>query len=267
MAHKQSIQRLRNWYATLLRLYPKPYRERFAEPMEQTFNDLLRERAEEDKGLFGFALWIFIETSAGILRETLMTIPKHILRPLVLTAIIMLFPIFGSLYVDDWHWHWYSFVFAGALVFSAALGYELVARRMNNKTYRLAVGVAVITGFAMNWVNFAVGVFGEFDDIPTKPFYWGVILIGLIGATVVRFKPRGMMYVMAAMAIAQMTVPVIALIVWPVEIRHLRHVAFPMLFAPTVAGAFGANAIFAALFIGSALLFRRASASLNADAV
>jgi len=97
MAHKQSIRRLRTWYATLLRLYPKPYRERFAEPMEQTFNDLLRERADEEKGLLGFALWIFIETSAGILRETLMTIPKHILRPLILTAIIMLFPIFGSL--------------------------------------------------------------------------------------------------------------------------------------------------------------------------
>jgi len=263
MAHKQSIRRLRSWYATLLRLYPKRYRERFAEPMEQTFNDLLRERADEGKGLFGFALWIFVETFIGILREALI-MPKYILRPLILTAIIMLFPIFGSLYVADWNWRWYSFVFAGALVFSAALGYELVARRMNNKTYRLAVGVAVISAFAMNWANFAVGIFGEFDDIPTKPFYWGVILIGLIGAAIARLKPRGMMYVMAAMAIAQMTVPVIALFVWPVEMRHLRHVSFPMLFAPTVAGAFGANAIYAALFIGSALLFRRASADRDA---
>ena len=267
MARKQSIRRLQNWYAALLRLYPKQYRERFAESMEQTFHDLLRERTQEAKGLLGFALWIFIETFAAILRETLMTIPKYILRPAILTAIIMLFPIFGSLYVDDWNWHWYSFVFAASLLFSAALGYELVARRMNNKTYQFAAGVAVISAFAMNWANFAVGIFGEFDDIPTKPFYWGVILIGLIGAAAVRFKPRGMMYVMAAMAIAQMTVPVIALIVWPVEIRHLRHVAFPMLFAPTVAGAFGANAIFAALFIASALLFRRAGTNLNAEAV
>ncbi len=39
--------------------------------MEQTFNDLLRERAEEDKKLFGFALWMFVETSAGVVRENL----------------------------------------------------------------------------------------------------------------------------------------------------------------------------------------------------
>src|SRR4029077_16900076 len=35
--------RYRNLYAKLLRLYPKPYRERFGEEMEQTFNDICRE--------------------------------------------------------------------------------------------------------------------------------------------------------------------------------------------------------------------------------
>jgi hypothetical protein len=45
------MRRYRHWYAKLLRLYPKPYYERFGEGMEQTFNDLLRERAEEKRGL------------------------------------------------------------------------------------------------------------------------------------------------------------------------------------------------------------------------
>ncbi|SNT60746.1 hypothetical protein SAMN05421812_112181 [Asanoa hainanensis] len=49
------------WYRRLLRLYPKPYRERFAVSMEQTFTDLRRERAG--------VLWIFTETFAGIVRE------------------------------------------------------------------------------------------------------------------------------------------------------------------------------------------------------
>src|SRR5688500_1016702 len=56
MASEPSIQRYRNCYAKLLRLYPKPYRERFAEGMEQTFNDLCRERVKENRGLFSFAV-------------------------------------------------------------------------------------------------------------------------------------------------------------------------------------------------------------------
>jgi len=37
--------------------------------MEQTFNDLCRERVKAQKGLFSFALWTFFETSAAIIRE------------------------------------------------------------------------------------------------------------------------------------------------------------------------------------------------------
>lgn len=69
MPSEPSIRRYRNWYATLLRLYPKVYRERFGEGMKQTFNDLCRERAQEGKGLFRLALWMFAETSAGIIKE------------------------------------------------------------------------------------------------------------------------------------------------------------------------------------------------------
>ena len=69
MASEPFIRRCRNWYAKLLHLYPKPYRKRFGEGMEQTFNDLCRERVKAGRRLFGFALWIFFETSAGIIRE------------------------------------------------------------------------------------------------------------------------------------------------------------------------------------------------------
>src|SRR4026209_2458574 len=59
MASEPFIRRCRNWYAKLLRLYPKPYRERFGEGMEQTFNDLCRERLKTERGLFSLALWMF----------------------------------------------------------------------------------------------------------------------------------------------------------------------------------------------------------------
>ena len=55
--------RYRSWYRRLLRLYPRAYRERFGESMEQTFTDLCRERAG------AFILWIFLETFASVVRE------------------------------------------------------------------------------------------------------------------------------------------------------------------------------------------------------
>lgn len=62
-------RRYRTCYAKLLRLYPKPYRERFGEAMEQTFNDLCRERVKAGSGLFRLVLWAFLETFAALLRE------------------------------------------------------------------------------------------------------------------------------------------------------------------------------------------------------
>ena len=69
MAAESLIRRYRARYAKLLRLYPKPYRERFGQAMEQTFHDLCRERVKAEKGLFSFALWTFFETSAAIISE------------------------------------------------------------------------------------------------------------------------------------------------------------------------------------------------------
>ena len=69
MEYENSIQRYRYWYAKLLRFYSKPYYERFGEGMEQTFSDLLRERAEEERVLLSFAFWMYIDTFTGIIKE------------------------------------------------------------------------------------------------------------------------------------------------------------------------------------------------------
>ncbi len=54
MAYEHPIARYRKLYLKLLRFYPKSYRERFEEGMEQTFNDLCRELAKAERGLFNF---------------------------------------------------------------------------------------------------------------------------------------------------------------------------------------------------------------------
>jgi hypothetical protein len=61
---------VRRLYKRLLSFYPKRFREQLGESMEQTFNDLCNERKQqtEYKGS-GFILWIFVETTFGIIRE------------------------------------------------------------------------------------------------------------------------------------------------------------------------------------------------------
>jgi hypothetical protein len=52
-----------------LSLYPRQFRERLGESMEQTFNDMMYERRQTKQELFGFIFWTFVETIGGVLQE------------------------------------------------------------------------------------------------------------------------------------------------------------------------------------------------------
>jgi hypothetical protein len=62
-------------YKKLLTFYPRGFRERLGEPMEQTFNDLYKERYQE-RTLFSFVSWMFAETGVGILKEHILLIAQ-----------------------------------------------------------------------------------------------------------------------------------------------------------------------------------------------
>jgi len=82
MATNVAGQRYRTWYAKLLRLYPRPFRERFGEGMAQTFHDLCREHSRNKRGQFGLALWIFFEfLPAGRYLYVLGASPRAAARP------------------------------------------------------------------------------------------------------------------------------------------------------------------------------------------
>ena len=252
MAYKHSIRRYRRLYAKLLRLYSKPYYECFGEGMEQTFNDLLRERAEEERGLFGCALWMFIETSAGIIRENITFIimqNKNIIRITLATAFILLLPLLAMQFTDEVVWDLTDFAVAGALLFGAGLTYELVARKAGNIAYRAAVGLAVAAAFILIWVNLAVGLIGS-EDNSANLIYVGVLAVGIIGAIIARLQSHGMARALFATALAQALIAVIALIAGMAQ--------YP---GSSVSEIVNLNVFFVALWVGSALLFRRASAT------
>jgi len=62
-------------YKKLLAFYPKGFREHLGESMEQTFNDLWKERQRKG-GWFGFMMWAFVETAIGIVREHVLLLTK-----------------------------------------------------------------------------------------------------------------------------------------------------------------------------------------------
>jgi hypothetical protein len=82
-------------YKKLLMLYPKTFRERLTESMEQTFNDLCRERQETSQPFLLFMMSVFAETSISILQENLLVIKemnpmKNILTNLGSSTVISL---------------------------------------------------------------------------------------------------------------------------------------------------------------------------------
>jgi hypothetical protein len=172
---------------------------------------------------------------------------KNLKSKLMLWAIIvMLVPLLLTL-LATWHWKPGAFVLAFILLIgSAALIYQLVMmKKMNNRAYGFAVGLAITTVFALVWMNAAVG--GILGDDPANMMYFGVLLAGLIGASIAKLEPIGMSRALFATAFTMVLVPTIALAIGTPA------------FANGVAPVFGLHAVFAASFAGSALLFRRAA--------
>lgn len=220
--------------------------------MEQTFNDLYRERKESGEGLFAFELWVFAETSAGIMREriTMIMIPnKNIIRIVLVTAFILMLPLVAMRFTDEVVWDLADFIVMGGLLFGVGLAYELVARRSEKTVYRGAFGVGLAGAFLLFWVNAAVGIIGN-EGQPANLLYGAVFAVGFIGSLIARFKPRGMARTLFAAALTQMLVPIIALLIWPPPVTS---------WSPSVFRVFVLSALFAMLFVVSALLFQKAA--------
>ena len=126
---------------------------------------------------------------------------------------------------------------------------ELVTRNRDAIAYRAAVGIALAAAFLLTWVNFVQMA----DDVtPAAAMYFGVPIVGIIGAAVARLRPNGMARALFATALAQALVLAVALIMLITEILRL-----PPGHRLNCAGLVGMR-FSRMLFAGSALLFRKA---------
>jgi len=157
-------------------------------------------------------------------------------------AFLLLLPLFAMQFTEEVVWDVADFAIFGALLLGAGVTCEIAVRKTGNKAYRTAVGVAVAAAFVLVWVNGAVGIIGN-EGNDANLMYGGVLALGVIGALISRFQPRGMALAMYSTAAAQVLVAVIALIAGWGSARDIL----------------GATAFFAMLWVMSAELFRKAA--------
>lgn len=96
-----------------------------------------------------------------------MKITKIIVRPLLLTAGILLIPLLGNMYIDGWNWPWTAFAFFGAVLFGAGLAYELAGKHAR---------MGVFGGFAFGEVV-AAGIIATLRYLNPDDDVAGVVII------------------------------------------------------------------------------------------
>lgn len=157
-------------------------------------------------------------------------------------ALVLLLPLVAMRFSDEVDWDGTDFALAGALIGGAGLAFELAARATAGRAYRAAVGLALAAAFLLVWLNLAVGIIGT-EENPLNLMFGGVLATGTVGAVVARFRPEGMARALFATALAQALVAAIALVAG----SGLAEPVWPL------------TGFFAALWLGSAWLFRRAA--------
>lgn len=169
--------------------------------------------------------------------------------PALVTALFLVIPLLGNTFVEGWNWPPGAFVRFGAIVFGIGLTYQLVTRNRDAIAYRAAVGIAFMTGFLLMWGNFV-----QMADVnPAAAMYFGVPIVGLIGAAVARLRPKGMARALFATAFAQTLVLTAVL-----TLLIARNPQVTSWTPPEWRGFVG-NAVHVLLFAASALLFQKAA--------
>lgn len=121
-----------------------------------------------------------------------------------------LVPLGAKLFVPGMLWTPFDFIVWGVMLLVAAGLCEVGLRLSGHLAYRAGMVVAVGTSFLITWSNLAVGIIGD-EDNPLNQMFFGVIAIAIIGAFLVRFRPKGMAMVMAVTAAAQFGTAFVAL--------------------------------------------------------
>lgn len=169
------------------------------------------------------------------------------------TGLLLLIPLIAMQFTDEVVWTHNDFILMGFLLFIPALAYTLITRNSGEVVYKVALGFALFTGFFLIWSNLAVGLIGS-ENNAINTLYFGVIFVGIIGAFVARFNPKGLTNTMFAMAITQAIIAVVAFSSGAANLPESSVYEILMV-----------NGFFITLFIVGAMLFRFAAVDQTSE--
>lgn len=118
-------------------------------------------------------------------------------------ATLLATPLVAMRLTDEVNWTASDFGIFAVMLGAAGGAWELGMRTSSSMAYRLGVTAAVGTAFLLVWATLAVGFIGN-EDHPANLMYAGLLIIGLVGAVLVRFRPGGLAATLAVMAAGQM---------------------------------------------------------------
>ena len=129
-----------------------------------------------------------------------------------LLAVLML-PALAMQITDEVNWTAGDFVFAAILLGFVGTVVELAARYARPGAPCIGYLIAGFTAFITLWSNAAVGIIGDEDAV--NIYFFGMIAVAILAAMVVRFRPGGMRWIAALLAIGQYAVGIAALNLMP----------------------------------------------------
>ena len=129
-------------------------------------------------------------------------------------AFLLLLPLVAMQFTREVNWTLGDFLVMGALLAMGGGAYELAVRAARSNTYVVAFGIAVGTAFLTIWINLAVGIIGDEDNLANVMFV-GVLAVALIGAVLARLEPLRMARAAELTAAVQSVVGVAALLIAP----------------------------------------------------
>ena len=176
---------------------------------------------------------------------------RRLLNWILVVIGVLMIPLISMLWSDQINWDVSDFIIVGAILVGIAIVYEVIIRKSAQVKYRVAVGIGLLGALLLFWVNGAVGIIGH-EGQDANMLFGVLLVVGLVGALISRFRPRGMSITLYLVALLQILVTVAALIIWPPS---------QISWSPSVIGVFLLSSFFALLFVISGKLFRESSSN------
>lgn len=159
---------------------------------------------------------------------------------------LLLIPLVAMRFTSEVNWTSSDFIFAGILFALIGGAFELAIWASRNRAYRAGAALALLGTLLTIWANLAVGIVGS-EHNPPNMLFFAALLVGIVMACVGRFRARGMSVATLATA-ASLGIAFVIAVMQPTDEP----------FVPHILEALGTG-VFAALFLGSSALFRRAA--------